>query len=110
LNINYFHFTMETQYKNSKFEKKILVYSTSNTVLLELLLQDTSFNKLEIEETFKTEKFRKKIKNLLKYYEPRKEEANHSFFNTKKFFNDTSVNDIFKEIILKVSDSLVKNN
>ena len=98
---------MDFQSQNPKLHKQIAIYSTSNTKFLKLLQQDTISTQIEIEETFKNEKFRKKIKSLLKYYEPRQQSENQSILINKKFFNNSSVNDIFKDIILKISDSLV---
>ena len=95
--------------QNPKLQDKVAFYSTSNTELLKMIQLDTTSTHNEIEETFKNDKFRKKIKSLLKYYEPRQQSENQSVLVNKKFFNNCSMNDIFKEIIIKVSDCLVRN-
>ena len=98
----------DLQIQKRKEERNLALFSSSNTEFLKLIHSDNISNLKTIEEIFKNDKFKKKVKTLLNFYEPRQQNESSTILTNKQFYNKKSVNDIFKEIILKVSDSLVK--
>ena len=84
------------------------LYTISNTAFLNFIMYELKSNNDSIlESMLKNENFKERMKLLFKSYKSKQNNENLTIFNGRKLLNGFVVDELFKDIIGKISDILV---